>query len=506
MRPALVACSPAVADVADTPTPHVARMVAAPKSHVVRTVSCPTDLFKDAQSRSVSARRQVSGGVLPLRGQASVPVGIKTLMDPIDYMQPLAPHQQLTPRQVSQGRLISPRSNMDAVKIEETSLHQDVRGRRFSPGPSVRVVRRQTSQPLQVAKVVEAPVATTASASKGGKEKWLQVEGSSLPLAAEDAKLLDPNDDEMLQGLAEATRNLKSVMSGIHSIEGTPRDSLSLQGLETRIRGLEDKFVAVTNAFEKTFQMCEALEYNHGQKVAELRTHLRQDLASAIDDKLNCMMLDLADRPALSPIQETIRREDDLLDSVKELRIESIINMVTERVVERFGACDSFLQPHKEPQVNPSLPSQVASEMSSFIEEMNQACVSSLRREAEALPPLGREDFNSPQALFNVGERVEVRDGARKWNIGIVTSTNPLLVRVEGGDDTKGYSWSEVRKGSNDDSHQFCDTIDTIRHDIAREPILEDAQEDFQDDVALESTSTWECNHLEKREDVVCVS
>jgi hypothetical protein len=175
-----------------------------------------------------------------------------------------------------------------------------------------------------------------------------------------EAKLQDTQEDEMqqdemLKGLAEATRNLKCVMSGIGTLSTSSEYPLSLQSLEARIKNIEEKFVAVTNAFEKTFQMCEALEYNHSQKVAEVRTNMRQDLDTCIDDKLSCWMLELVDRDLLAPIQETLRKEDDLLNSVTELRIEGMLNMVADRVIDRIKSQDCS---SPRPVINPMLPSQ----------------------------------------------------------------------------------------------------------------------------------------------------
>lgn len=411
---------------------------------VSRTVSCPTDLSKDAQSRSLSARRQISGETRPIAspGPSSVPVAIATLMDPI-------PHRQITPRHLSPVTgLVSPRTANESLCFlpRESATEFNFLARESgSELPSPLIEERRPLQP---------PESRTRRLGPGLQSPRLRVARSqqassrTIKAVAGDAKVMDPQDDDMLKGLAEATRTLKSVMSGIsHSVEMSPRDSPSIQGLEARIRGLEEKFTAVTNAFEKTFQMCEALEYTHSQKVVEIRANIKQDIETTIDDKLSGFMLELVDRDLLAPIQETFRKSDardDLLNSVKELRIEGMLNMVADRVMERISPGGRLSQAEKEQQASGGLPTFALSQ-----DKLGH----------NTLPASWKESCSSSQ---DVG-----------------------------------------RQSLDCAGSQFCDTVS---HDVSREPILEDAQEDVQDDVALESVSTWQCNLSDIGDQRECVS
>jgi hypothetical protein len=155
---------------------------------------------------------------------------------------------------------------------------------------------------------------------------------------------MDAREDVMLKQLAAATSNLKTVMSGMPMADASL--SATLPSLEARISNLEEKFAAVTNAFEKTFTMCEALEHGHAEKLTELRSNVQQDINYIVDDKFSCWMLELADKDLLSPLKESLQQDEVLLNSakVKELRIEGMLSMVAERVLEHMSKEDTYIQ------------------------------------------------------------------------------------------------------------------------------------------------------------------
>ncbi len=54
--------------------------------------------------------------------------------------------------------------------------------------------------------------------------------------------------------------------------------------------------------------------------------------------------------------------------------------------------------------------------------------------------------LQSSAAGFQVGDKVQRRDGTEAWAVGFVTQLEPLKVNMSDSDPSEsGYSWSEVR-------------------------------------------------------------